>query len=516
WLRPLGATEAQPIAGTEGARYPFWSADGRVVGYSVLGGIYRVEIAGGAPQRLVPVSFVTGAAFNAEGGLLFSRGTSGSLMYLATPGGTPTPATRVTDGQAGHRFPQFLPDGRRFLFYAAGEPQKSGVFLGSLDGGEPTRLVAADSAGVFAAPHWVLFVQQESLLARRLDLSRSELAGDPLVVASQVGTEATGHAGVSASDVGHIALRDAVSQRSQLVWRDRAGTPIGIVAEGATNDFVFPELSPDGRYVATQHAVEGTWDIWSLDLVRGGSSAVTRGSGNEQLPVWSPDGERIVASSNQLGVNNLYVRNARAVGSAGEPVVENANTKQPQSWSNDGRRLLYYEIGPTTGRDLWWFDFDTKETRVFANTAFEERSGQISPDGRWVAYETNESGRYEVVVRSFPEPTTTWPVSTDGGTQPRWSPDGTELFFVAPDLSLMAASITAHASDDRILDVGVPVSLFAARPTGNVLADIVRAQYAVARDRFLMNESVEGSADVPVTLVLNWRAAREASTANQP
>jgi Tol biopolymer transport system component len=516
WLRPLGATEAQPIAGTEGARYPFWSTDSRAIGYSILGGIYRVEIAGGAPQRLSPVSFVTGGAFNAEGGLLFSRGTSGSLLYLATPGGTATPATRMADGQAGHRFPQFLPDGRRFLFYSAGEPQKAGVFLGSLDGGEPTRLVAADSAAVFAAPHWVLFVQQGSLIARRLDLSRNELTGDPLVVASQVGTEAIGHAGVSASAVGHIAFRDAVSQRSQLILRDRAGAAIRTVAEGATNDFVFPELSPGGRYVATQHAVEGTWDIWSLDLVRGGSSAVTRDPGNEQLPVWSPDGERIVFSSNRLGVNDLYLRNARAVSSAGDPVVENANTKQPQSWSSDGRLLLYYEIGPTTGRDLWWFDFDTKETRVFADTAFEERSGQFSPDGRWVAYETNTSGRYEIVVQSFPQPTTTWSVSTGGGTQPRWSADGTEIFFVAPDLRLMAASINVSPTDDRVLDIGVPAPLFVTRTAGNVLADIVRAQYAVSRDGFLMNEIVEESTEVPVTLILNWRAGREASTTNQP
>lgn len=263
-----------------------------------------------------------------------------------------------------------------------------------------------------------------------------------------------------------------------------------------------------------QRAVAGNWDIWWLDTVRGSWSPLTRAPVNEQLPVWSPDGEQIAYSSNQSGRNDLYLRDARGGGSE-ELVVDSPNPKQPQSWSLDGRFLLYYEIGATTGRDLWTLDLATRERKVFVASPFEERAAQISPDGRWVAYETDASGQFEIVVQSFPEPTTAWPVSTGGGTQPRWSPNGRELYFVSPELSMMAAPVGTSPGDDRTLEVGIPTALFPVRPAGDSLAEIVKAQYVVARDgRFLLNESAEESATVPITLILNWTGAREAGPLN--
>jgi hypothetical protein len=344
------------------------------------------------------------------------------------------------------------------------------------------------------------------LIARHLDASRPELAGEPVVLAAKVGTEATGLGGFSASANGHVALRSSDVQRSHLRWRDRSGAPLDLAAPADTVGVSFPELSPDGGRVMVQRAIAGNWDIWWLDMGRAAWSPLTREPVNEQLPVWSPDNEQIVYSSNKSGLNNLYVRDAR--GGGGEDlVVESPNFKQPQSWSPDGRYLLYYEIGPT-GRDLWTLDFASRERRIFVASPFEERAAQISPDGRWVAYETDESGQFEVVVQSFPEPSTPWPVSTRGGTQPRWSAAGNEIYFVSPELTMMAAPVGTAPGDDRTLEVGTPAALFPVRMAGDSLAEIVKAQYAVARDgRFLMNENAEESAVVPITLILNWAGA---------
>ena len=514
WLRSLAEDEAQPIAGTEGARYPFWSTDGRSLGYFTSGSVFSVRVAGGAPERIASSAYGGGAAWNAAGELLFAGGASGPLSYVTAPGGALTGATTLREGEAGHRFPQFLPDGRRFLFYVAGQPDKSGLYLGSLDGDEPRRVTAADSAGVFLAPDWVLYAQQGSLLARRLDASRAELVGEPVVVSARVGTEPIGLPGFSVSATGHVAFRASGAQRSHLRWRDRAGVTLGVAAPADTLGVAFPELSPDGRRVMVQRADAGNWDIWWLDMARGNWSPLTRETVNEQLPVWSPDGALIAYSSNRSGQNNLYLRDARG-GSGDELVVDTPNPKQPQSWSPDDRFLLYYEISPTTKRDLWTLDRESRELRVFANSPFEERAAQFSPDGRWVAYETDASRRFEIVVQSFPEPTTAWPVSTSGGTQPRWSPDGSEIYFVSPELTMMAASVRASPGDDRALEVGAPTALFPVQIPGDSLAEIVKAQYAIASDgRFLINESAEEPAEAPITLILNWTGARDATRVN--
>jgi dipeptidyl aminopeptidase/acylaminoacyl peptidase len=346
------------------------------------------------------------------------------------------------------------------------------------------------------------------LLARRFDAARGELTGEPVVVSARVGGEAIGLGGFSVSAAGHLAFRASAAQLSHLRWRDRSGAALEVAAPADTIGVAFPELSPDDRRVMVQRAVAGTWDIWWLDTARGSWSPLTREPVNEQLPVWSPDGMSIAHSSNRTGRNDLYLRDARG-GAREDLVVESPYPKQPQSWSADGRFLLYYEIGPSTGRDLWAIDLESRERRMFIGSPFEERAAQFSPDGRWVAYETDASGRFEVVVQSFPEPTTLWPVSTAGGTQPRWGPDGREIYFVSPELTLMAAAIGTAPGDDRALEVGAPTALFPVQMPGDTLAEIVKAQYAVARDgRFLVNETAEGPAAVPITLVLNWAGQR--------
>jgi len=376
-------------------------------------------------------------------------------------------------------------------------------------------LTAAESAAAFLAPDWVIFVQQHSLIARRLDLSREELTGDPVTLADHVDAEITGLGGFSVSPIGHVAFRTGGARPSRLIWRDRTGKALDAPAEADANDLSFLELSPDGRFVAAQRASNSNVDVWVIDLVRGGTVRLTQDPANDQLPVWSQDGKRIAFSSNRAGHNNLYVRMADTSG-RDDLLVDTPNNKQPQSWSSDGRFLLYYEIDPKTERrDLWSLDVNSNERRVVAHTAADERAGQFSPDGRWVAYETNESGQFEVVVQSFPEPSSPRPVSTRGGMHPRWSADGREIYFISPEMMLMSAPVsTVPAEKNSTLQLGKPVVLFPVRIVGGIATEFVKAQYAVSGDgRFLMNEPAE-SADVPITLILNWSPKGEPRAAN--
>ena len=511
WLRPLDQADAHPLEGTDEAQYPFWSPDSRSVGFFTSNRLYRSDIAGGAPQALANVPDGRGGTWSSEGTIVFAQGVSFLLFQVDASGGEVSAVTRLQTDQSGHRFPQFLPDGRQFLFYAAGNAETSGIYLGSLNGEQPKRLATADTAGAYLVPDSVIFVRQRALVVQRLDPRRRELMGEPTVLAEGVGTEAPNLGGFSVSSNGLVAYRAGGDQRSQLVWRDRTGGRLGAAAEADANSPFYLDMSPDGRRVAVQRTIDNNTDIWLLDVVRGGSSRFTSNAANEQLPTWSPDGTQVVFSSNRTRVNNLYLKSTSGAGGE-ELLLDTPLNKQPQDWASNGRSLLYYEIDPATGRDLWALDMtgDARTSRVVANSMFEERGGRFSPDGRWVAYETNESGRFEIVVQSFPEPRGRWPVSTSGGTQPRWSADGREIYFMAPDETLMAASIVSREGRsegrDSTLDVGRPTALFSRHMASGVSATYVRAQYDVSGDgRFLVIEPVEESITVPITLIVHPR-----------
>ncbi len=398
--------------------------------------------------------------------------------------------------QVEHRSPHFLPDGHHFLFAALGTPEAAGIYLGSLDGGTPTRLTAADSAGAFLPPDWVTFVRQGTLVARRLDLALGTLTGDPVTLADRVRGFAVSGAGLVAYRAGGGALR-------QLTWVDRTGKVVGVAGEPDVNAPLSPELSPDGRRVAMFRSVQGNLDIWLQDLVRGGLTRLTFDAAQESTPVWSPDGMRIAFVSDRLGVYDLYQKPSNGAG-VEEGLLTSSITKAQQDWSADGHWLLYYEINPTTGRDLWALDMTSRDhtPSVVANTPAEEVLAQFSPDGRWVAYQTNESGRFEVVVQPFPGAGGKWQVSTSGGVAPRWRADGKELYFLAPDATMMAVPITAAGPS---LEAGTPVALFPARIFGGGSLAANHPNYAVARDgRFLINQPVADATAAPITLILNW------------
>ncbi len=505
WLRPLDQTEARPLPGTEGGTYPFWSPDSRSIGFFAAGTLRRLDVAGGVPQVLYAGGGTTqSGSWSADGTILFARQLTDPLRRVEAAGGESMAVTELDPSrQSSHRHPQFLPGGRQFLFYALGAPETAGIYLGSLDGGAPTRLTAADSAGAFLPPDRVVFVRQGTLVARRLDLARAALTGDPVTLAGRVGVDAYARGGFAVSGAGQVAYRAGDGAPRHLAWVDRTGKAVGVASEPDANSLRYPELSPDGRRVAMSRAVPGNTDLWLLDLDRGGMTRLTFDAAVDINPIWSPDGMRIAFASTRTGVFDLHLKASNGSG-AEELLMNSPNAKQPQDWSADGRWLTYSEVNPTTGRDLWALDMTSPDhaSRVIANTPAEEVLAQFSPDGRWVAYQTNESGRFEVVVQPFPDAGGKWQVSTAGGVAPRWRADGRELYYLATDATLMAVPVTAAGTS---FAAGTPMALFPTRIVDGGTVATNRPQYAVARDgRFLINQPVADATAAPITLILNW------------
>jgi Tol biopolymer transport system component len=512
WVRPLDQLTAHPLAGTDGASYPFWAPDGKAIGFFAGGKLQRIDLGGGAPQVLADAPSGRGGTWNRDGVIVYAPMPATALMRVPATGGALVAVSRLAAGQSSHRWPQFFPDGRRFLFLSAqGQASGNGVFLGSLDGGEPTRMLEDEVAAMYAPPDTLLLVRQNALVALRFDPTRRVVSGDPIPVAQPVGLDGgvfLGAFAVSANGV--LAHRPGGSDRRQLVWVDRSGTVRGTVGPEDQTGLSNPELSPDGKRVAVQLSVQGNADVWLIDVSRSVMSRFTFDPSVDTRPIWSPDGSRVVFPSSRNGVFNLFEKPASGPGEE-QPLLVTTENKTPLSWSPDGRFLLYAKSDPKTGGDLWALPL-VGERKPFPvlQTPFEESAGQFSPDGRWLAYQSNDSGRMEIYVRPFPGPGDKWAVSTAGGSQPRWRPDGKELFYVAPDARLMAAPIGV-APDRQTLEPGTPVPLFPTRLASgsNINSGFLsKPQYVVAADgRFLMNVSLDEGTASPIAIVLNWHAA---------
>jgi len=515
WLRPLKTLSAEPLAGTADASYPFWSPDGRSIGFFADGKLKRIDVEGGAVQILANAAPGRGGTWNRDGVILFAASSAVPIMRVAATGGAAVPVTTVDrPKQSSHRFPCFLPDGDHFLFSAQGTPEVAGIYLGSLadPGRKPTRLLETDANAIFLPPRHLLFVRQSTLFAQPFDTDRLELAGDPLPLGEQVDTAGEGIGAFSASTTGEFAYRSGGASR-KLQWFDRSGRTLGEIGGADSSQPSEPELSPDGRRVVLQRTVNGNPDVWVLDVMRGVLTRFTFHPANELSPIWSRDGRAIVFGSNRKGIVDLYQKASNGAG-AEELFLESPLPKLPTDFSPDGRFVLYRQTSPDTGRDLWVLprSGDRKPFPV-VNTPFEERDGQFSPDGRWIAYMSNESGQFEIYVQPFPDPGGKWQISTTGGGQPRWRPDGKELFYISLDGKLMAAT-TALSAAGQTVEAGAPQILFPTRIVGwGLQSGTAKQQYAVSSDgqRFLMNVVPEDvGASSPITLVLNWnpRAAR--------
>ena len=427
WLRPLDQTVAQPLAGTEDASYPFWAPDGRALGFFAEGKLKRLDLGGGVPQVLADAPFPFGGSWNRDGVILFAPNSQTALFRVPATGGMPTVATERKAGAGSHRFPVFLPDGRRFVFFVRYD--EDGVYLGALDAGGTRRILAADAAAAYAPPGYLLILRQGALLAVPFDASSGTASDDPRPVAPAVG-EISRRGAFSVSTTGLLAHRSGTAGRRQLVWFDRTGAIAGKVGSPDDLGLADPDLASDGRRVAIARLGRSTVDVWLVDTARGVPNRFTF-DGRSTLPLWAPDGSRVIFGKyNSAGVDDLFER--RADGAGGERLVlATSESKIPADWSPDGRVLLYRSQGAKTAGDLWALPL-TGGGKPFpvVQTPFNEDEGQFSPDGRWIAYRSDESGREEIYVQSFSGAAGKQQVSTEGGSQPRWRRNGKE--FVLP------------------------------------------------------------------------------------
>jgi Tol biopolymer transport system component/tRNA A-37 threonylcarbamoyl transferase component Bud32 len=524
WVRPLDQVDAQPLSGTERASYPFWSADSRAIGFFADGKLKRKDLAGGPPRVLADALSPRGGTWNLDGDIVFAPDATVGLKRVAATGGTAIALTKLATDHGSHRWPQFLPDGRRFLFFVGlGQERARGVYLASLDGGEPTRVLAGETAALFAQPNHLLRVVQDVLVTHRFDLDRGTADPASRPIAQPVGADdGTFHSAFSVSATGVIAHRPGVGTKRQLVWVDGAGTRLAIL--GPTDDGVpsSPELEPGGRRLALTRAPEGTGDVWLTDIERRVASRMTFDPGVDSYAVWSSRGDRLIFTSGRNGRMDLFEKASTNVG-AEEPLLTSEHDKVPQDWSPDGRFLLYTVQDPNTGSDLWAVPLEDTQKReantgsrvgrpmAIASSGFDEGQARFSPDGRWIAYVSNETGQQEIHVQPFPGLSSKAQLSTEGGIYPRWHPNGKALVYLAPDMRLMMVPIDT-ASRPGSIEPGVPRALFATRiatsgPYVFSAGIFAKAQYAVAADgRFLMNVAEDVSAP-PITLVVNWAAA---------
>jgi eukaryotic-like serine/threonine-protein kinase len=507
WLRPLDSLAAHPLPGTEGANFPFWSPDSKSIAFFADGKLKRVEPAGGAPLVLCdagePAGSSVGGTWNRDGIILFG-GTDG-LRRVPASGGQPVPLTKTDASrqEAGHGYPQFLPDGKRFLYFIqSGNPNTQGVYAGSLDRPqERVQVIRTDAKAIYTQPvagrsGYLLWLREQTLLAQRFDPGKLLLEGDPAPVAEEIAVNAPQRAAFWMSDAGLLVYRNGGAGSQKLSWMSRDGKR---TEQGGMDIYNSLRLSPDGRRVAFGRGLT-TANIWLLEFARSVLTRLTFGTKADSNPVWSPDGRQIAFSSNRSGVLQIYRKDAGGGGQE-EQLTSGPNDKYVTDWSRDGKYLLYSQSDPKTSLDLWALplDGDRKPVPVL-QSPFLEYGGQFSPDGKWIAYDSNESGRTDVYIRAFPSSPGKWQVSNRGGGIPRWRADGKELFYVSSDFKMMAVTIRASAAS---VEADTPRELFAALVAGLI------SPYDVAADgqRFLLMERPEAQGGAsPLTVVLNWQA----------
>ena len=511
WVRDLDSTAAHVLIGTDDAQYPFWSPDSRWVGFFAKGSLKKVEVAGGVPVKLADASDGKGGAWNESGVILFTPDAGEPLYRVAASGGSAVKVTALAAGENSHRFPDFLPDGRHFLFLVRGDAvtgvsagRGGSIRVGSIDDPTTRVLTPTDSHAIFASGY-VLYVQAGSsiLTARPIDLKALNWSGDPVPVADDVMILSGSMRGVfSASHDGVLCYLTGSGNVNDLVWLDRAGTRHETV--GQLSDFHF-RLSPDGtRLVFADVGRGAAEDIFALDLARKTRTRVTSDLGADISPVWSPDSGSIVFASSRRGHIDLYWKSL--TGGGEEPLLFASNDdKRPTSWSHDARTIAFQVGPPSAAAGLWVLPLTgstppTPGTPVRLDVASTEleNDAAFSPDSRWLAYTANDSGTGEIYVADFPKIGRKWRVSAGGGSFPRWRGDGRELFYVGTSGQLMVVTVTPNAAG---VEIGPPARLFEAS-----LSNDATAPFDVSQDgqRFLVRTTSAEGANMMLTLDTNW------------
>ena len=500
WIRSLDSVAARLLPGTAGAVQLFWSADSRSVAFTSGDQFKTIEVATGRVRTLGPGAMV--GTWNSDGVIVTRKGFAGPegqiLWLVPANGGEWKPASARGRAAAA---PEFLPDGRRFLFVGVNldaEPTESRtIYGGSLDSLESRPLFESDSQAVYAPPGYVLYMRGFTLVAQRFDVERLSLSGDPIPIVALDRASGAPHAAFSVSQTGVLAYRSM--RESELVWFDRNGTPLGTI--GPPAHYANPALSPDARHLAVQRLDPSSARpaVWLVDLASGEQSRFTSESMAADMPLWTADGRQITYRAERA-----FYRKAIGADAREELLISGlAGMATPLGWTDDHRTLIFDDVmSASTMLDLHLFSLDRPQERTpWLQTSFSESQGQLSPDGRWMAYVSNNSGTNAVYVRPFPAGDETWLITPDGGLEPRWRPDGKELFYLARDRSLMAVSVKTSPA----FEAGRPVRLFQTRMSTFQNGWFNRNQYVVSPDgRILINQPREGTS--AITVVTNWTA----------
>ncbi len=501
YIRAMDSMTEQRLNATDDASSPFWSPDSRYIGFFASGKLKKADLAGGGTQILCDAATGTGGSWNRAGVIIFGERFKGLKRVLAAGGEAaliiPLDES-LRETEVWH--PSFLPDGHHFFYYIWHDASKNTeIFVASIDG-EAIRLILKNDSNVsYVAPGYLLFARESTLMAQPFDVAKLQLSGDPFPVTEDISfSGGEGYSNFSVSENGTMVyLRGNFGQR-QLTWFDRQGKSISPV--GPPGDYNNLALSPDGKRVATTRVIDGNSDIWVIDVARGLPVRFTFGASTDDDPAWSSDGSSILFTSDKDGApRRIYRKIASGAGNE-EPIGDAVGVNDGGiDWSADGKNVIYEKIGEKTAGDLWIMPV-TGEAKPFLllQSEFAEFQGHFSPDGRWFAYVSDESGRPEVYVQSFPHAGGKWQVSTGGGAQPHWRRDGKELFYISADRKLMAVSVKL----DGGFESGAPSPLFTTQVSGFASPD----RYDVSPDgqRFLINSAVGETSKTPINVVLNW------------
>ncbi|MEO5894137.1 MAG: protein kinase [Vicinamibacterales bacterium] len=502
WIRPLDALEARTLPGTEGAYRPFWAPDSRYVGFLAGTKLKKVDIAGGPPQTICDVPNEGDGTWNADGVIIFDGLETAAIRRVSAAGGLSQPVVfedGKAEGKPGTGWPEFLPDGHHFLYVIVdpASPEMT-VMVGDLDGKTSKTLFKTTTRVQYAAPGYLLFVRERTLVAQKFDAKSLTLQGEAVPIGEGLGSDDVGLASFSVSRNGVLVFRGGELSGTRIVSVDRNGKETPFLETAA--DYRDMSMSPDGKRFVYDLGDDAKRDLWIRDMVRGVSSRFTFDPAIEVNPKWSPDGGRIAYTSKAKGLGDLYVKDASGTRDA-EPLVVDKAEKYVTDFSSDGNYVLFTSREAGATWDLWAMRLSgDRKPFPLAKTTFGERWATISPNGKYIAYQSDESGQQEVYVQEFPEARTKSQVSTGGGVEAYWSGDGRELFYRSGS-SVMAVSVESGAA----FSAGAPKSLFQTR-----FATISsRGRYRPTPDgqHFFIVTPPARETEQPASVLLNWTAA---------
>lgn len=494
YVRELGSADAKVLPGSDNPIEPFWSPDSRSVAYGSNGKLKRSDLGGGNAKVLCDAARIVGGSWSTDGVIIFTPDYRTTIVQVSAQGGEPAPVAMNAekDNNERHRYPYFLPDGRRFLFYR----ELKGIWAGSLDSPEIVQVVADNSPPVYTPQGYLIFIRDEVLVAQAFDPNKLVLSGEsvPLISGQKSWIN---FFRFSTSDAGHLLWQGVWERDYQLVWFDREGKQVGTVeAPAKVSVGLDPNISPDGKRVAIKRNPPNT--VWVVDLEKGTSVRITADFG--QMPIWSPDGSRLGYS----GVGGLVTKAANGLGEA-ESIVPLGATF-PKSWSPDGRFIIFLRRGVKTRLDMYTVSLEDKKEALLLNSPFDESAPTISPDGKWLAYAADDTGDNEIYVQSFsPEGklgSDRKRISTTGGRMPVWRRDGSELYFIDGDGQLTATPVKTGGSE---FEFAAPKALFKTRMLSS-FGGVHEFDVSPDGQRFLIGTLIGESKAAAPTVILNWTA----------